>query len=291
MQSIRDERMRLLRMDAIRTFVFVLLAAGLTWAVLFNKIKKEYAYIALTVLILADMFAVSKRYVNNDSFTSKSRVENPFEPSAADNQILQDKDPDFRVLNLTVDPFNDAGTSYYHKSIGGYHAAKLKRYQDLIDYQLSKGNMSVFSMLNTKYFIVGNQQTQQLNVQMNPQVCGNAWFINEIKFVPNADSEMNALTNFNPKNQVIIDERFKAELGDITLNNDSTSSIKLTKYAPMQLDFESNANGNQFAVFSDIYYNKGWNVYVDGVKAGYVRVNYLLRGMKIASGKHSIVFK
>ena len=163
--------------------------------------------------------------------------------------------------------------------------------QDTIDYQLSKGNMSVFSMLNTKYFIVGNQQTQQLNVQMNPQVCGNAWFINEIKFVPNADSEMNALTNFNPKNQAIIDERFKAELGDITLNNDSTSSIKLTKYAPMQLDFESNANGNQFAVFSDIYYNKGWNVYVDGVKADYVRVNYLLRGMKIASGKHSIVFK
>jgi hypothetical protein len=237
------------------------------------------------------MWSVDKRYLNDSAFSKRKTKVNEVAMTTVDQEILKDKDPYYRVYNTTQNFTSDYATSYYHKSIGGYHAAKLKRYQDLIDYQLSKGNMSAFSMLNTKYFIVGNQQTQQLNVQMNPQVCGNAWFINEIKFVPNADSEMNSLTNFNPKNQVIIDERFKAELGDITLANDTTSTIKLTKYAPMQLDFESNANGNQFAVFSDIYYNKGWNVYVDGVKSDYVRVNYLLRGMKIASGKHSIVFK
>ncbi len=289
--SITEDRKGLLRADAFRSLLFVLASATLIFVFIRKKIKSQQLILGLLILVVVDMWSVDKRYLNDSAFSKRKTKVNEVAMTTVDQEILKDTDPYYRVYNTTQNFTSDYATSYYHKSIGGYHAAKLKRYQDLIDYQLSKGNMGVFSMLNTKYFIVGNQQTQQLNVQMNPQVCGNAWFINEIKFVPNADSEMNALTNFNPKNQVIIDERFKAELGDITLNNDSTSNIKLTKYAPMQLDFESNANGNQFAVFSDIYYNKGWNVYVDGVKADYVRVNYLLRGMKIASGKHSIVFK
>lgn len=289
--SITEDRKGLLRADAFRSLLFVLASASLIFVFIRKKIKAQQLILGLLFLVVIDMWSVDKRYLNDSSFSKRKTKVNEVAMTPVDQEILKDKDPYYRVYNSTQSFTSDYVTSYYHKSIGGYHAAKLKRYQDLIDYQLSKGNMSVFSMLNTKYFIVGNQQTQQLSVQMNPQVCGNAWFIKEIKFVPNADSEMNSLSNFNPKNQVIIDERYKSELGDITLNNDSTSTIKLTKYAPMQLDFESNANGNQFAVFSDIYYNKGWNVYVDGVKADYVRVNYLLRGMKVASGKHSIVFK
>jgi hypothetical protein len=301
MQSIRDERMRLLRMDAIRAFVFVLLAAGLTWAVLFNKIKKEYAYIALTVMILVDMFPISKRYVNNDSFTSKSRVENPFEASGADNQILQDKDPDFRVLNLTVDPFNDAGTSYYHKSIGGYHGAKLRRYQELIDHGIQKDietfarsmntdSIPVLNMLNTKYIIIPDNDRQPVAFP-NPGAIGHAWFVSGVQMVDNADAEIVAIQNFKPDSVAIVDKSFSEELKSFVPSRDSADFITLDTYTANALNYSYSSKNGGLAVFSEIYYPKGWNAYVDGRITPHFRSDYVLRAMVLPAGTHKIQFK
>ncbi len=289
--SLMEDRKSLLRADAFRSFIFVFLAAGMIFFFIRKKINAQYLTLGLILIVLGDMWSVDKRYLNNESFTKRKTKVEEVPMTAVDQEILKDKDLYYRVYNSTQSITADYVTSYYHKSLGGYHAAKLKRYQELIENQLSKGNMGVFSMLNTKYFIFSNPQTQQPGVQLNPDACGNAWFVKELKFVPSADSEMNALTNFKPKEEVIIDERFKSNIGDFKPNYDSTSSIKLTKYDPMQLDYESNTSSEQFAVFSDIYYNKGWNAYIDGQKADYIRTNYLLRGMKIPAGKHTIVFK
>jgi hypothetical protein len=226
MQAIREDRQHILRMDALRSFVFILLAGGLTWAVLFNKVKKEYAYIALTVLFLADMFTVNKRYLTNDNFTSSSRVDNPFEPTAADNQILQDTLKNYKVLNLTSNTFNDAGTSYYHKSLGGYHGAKLRRYQELIDYGIQKdiktfaNSMStdstpVLNMLNTRYFILPGQDKQPA-AYPNENALGNAWFVNSVQMVDNADAEIGALANFRPDSVAIVDKIFAENLKTFT---------------------------------------------------------------------------
>ncbi len=301
MQAIRDERLRILRMDAIRSFVFILLTGGLIWAVLFNKLKKEYAYVALTVLILADMFTIDKRYLNNDSFTSKSRVENPFEPSAADNQILQDKDPDFRVLNLTSNTFNDAGTSYYHKSIGGYHGAKLRRYQELIDHGIQKDirtfaksmrtdSIPVLNMLNTRYFILPDNNKQPMAFP-NPGALGNAWFVGNVQMVDNADAEIRALDSFNPQAVAIVDKSFAENLKSFAPAKDSADFIRLDDYAANALSYNYRTKNNGLAVFSEIYYPKGWNAYVDGQITPHFRANYVLRAMVLPAGEHKLQFR
>lgn len=290
--SIAADRANMLRSDAFRSFFFIFLAAALIFAYTKNKVKANVLVIAIAALILVDMWAVDKRYMNNDKFVKKSKkTEVVATPDATDQQILQDKDLYYRVYNLTVNPFTDASTSKFHKSIGGYHAAKMKRYQELIEYHISKGNMNVLNMLNTKYLIGSDPQSGQKIVQLNDQACGNAWFVNEIKYVANADSEMTALTNFNPKATAIIDERFKETLTGLNISTDSSANIRLTKYSPDTLNYESNSSVDGFVVFSDIYYDKGWNAYIDGEKVPHVRVNYLLRGMKIPAGKHAIEFR
>ena len=289
--AISEDRKDLLQADAFRSLIFILFSAALIVVYIRKKIKADQMIIGILLLVTIDMWTVDKRYLNDENFSKRKSKVQEVPMTAIDQEILKDKDLYYRVYNSTQSITSDAVTSYYHKSIGGYHAAKLKRYQELIDFQLSKGNINVYSMLNTKYFIVADPQTQQQTYQVNPNACGNAWFIDEIKFVPNADSEMNALSTFDPKKTVVVDERFKSDIGEFIASKDSLASIKLTKYAPMQLDFESNASTDQFAVFSDVYYNKGWNVYVDGVKSNYIRANYLLRAMKIPAGKHQIVFK
>ena len=301
MQSILDERMRLLRMDAIRSFVFILLAGGLVWAVLFSKIKKEYAYLALTVLILADMFTVDKRFVDNDSFKSPSRVENPYEPTVADSQILRDTLPDYRVLNLTTDPFNDAGTSYFHKSIGGYHGAKLRRYQDLIDNNIDKDidtfvktmstdHTPVLNMLNTKYIIyMGNNK--QPTVFENLNALRNCWFVGAVKVVENPDAELNALAGFKPDSVAIVDKRFSEELKPYSPGKDNLDSIKLIEYHPNFLVYDYTSKNSGLAIFSEIYYPKGWNAYVDGKLTPHFRDNYVLRSMVLPAGHHKVEFK
>ncbi len=301
MQGIRDERQRLVRFDAFRSFVFILLGGGLTWAVLFNKIKKEYAFIALTVLILGDMFTVNKRYLNNDSFTSASRVENPFEPTAADSQILQDTTPDYRVLNLTSNTFNDAGTSYYHKSIGGYHGAKLRRYQELIDQGIDNDiktfvrNMStdstpVLNMLNTKYFILPNNDKQPV-AYPNPGALGNAWFVDEIQQVDNADAEIAAVKNFRPASLAIVDKVFGENIASFKPARDSADYIKLDTYAANELTYHYKSQNSGLAVFSEIYYPKGWNAYVDDKLTPHFRADYVLRAMVLPAGEHKVRFK
>jgi hypothetical protein len=290
--AISADRESLLRMDALRSFAFILIGAGLLYAFISKKIKSNYLLIGLALTITIDMWAVDKRYLNNDNFGKKVKnLDTEVPPNAVDLEILKDPAMYYRVYNLTVNPFTDGNTSRYHKSIGGYHAAKLKRYQELIENQISKGNMNVLSMLNTKYFITAPQGSNQAIPQTNPMACGNAWFINDIKYVANADSEMLALTNFDPKQTVFIDQRFKERVGAMNLKNDSAANIALTYYSPDTLNYTSNAAAESFAVFSEIYYEKGWNAYLDGQKTDHIRVNYLLRGMKIPAGKHEVSFR
>jgi hypothetical protein len=193
-----------------------------------------------------------------------------------------------------VSPFNDASTSYYHKSIGGYHGAKLKRYQELIEGQISKGNQRVWNMLNAKYIIFSNQQTGQPMMQQNPEALGNAWFVQNWKIVPNADAEMKEMDSLDFKTTAVIDQRYANGVSGISQNVvDSTASIELAEngYSPMQLTYNSSSSADRLAVFSEIHYPAGWNAYIDGKPTDHIRLNYVLRGLKIPAGKHKIEFK
>ncbi len=301
MQAVRDDREALLRMDAIRALIFITLSALALWALLFNKLNKGYVYLILIVLILFDLFSVNKRYLNNDSFTSKSKVEKPFEPTAADNQILSDPTLDFRVLNLTSNTFNDAGTSYYHKSIGGYHGAKLRRYQELIETGIDQDiqtfarsmrtdSIPVLNMLNTRYFILPDNNKQPM-AYLNSNALGNAWFVESYKLVDNADAEINALHDLTPGSATVVDKKFADMLKTFEPGRDSLDIIQLVEYAPNELKYQYKTKKNGLAVFSEIYYPKGWNAYVDGRLTPHFRSNYVLRAMVLPAGEHSLVFK
>lgn len=249
-------------------------------------------YSILTVLILIDMWAVNHRYLNSESFVRKSVAAVPFQPSGADQFILKDIDPNFRVYNQAVgNPYADASTSYFHKSLGGYHGAKLRRYQEIIDMHLSKGNLNVFNMLNTKYFIVPDKKTGQPQMEINTQALGNAWFVSNARAVNNADEEIQALTDFIPTETAIYDKRFENQVKGHLIGIDSLATISLTDYKPNHLTYSSVTSKEQLAIFSEIYYDKGWNAYIDGVKAPYFRANYILRAMIVPAGKHTIEFK
>jgi hypothetical protein len=293
MSAILVERESMLRMDAIRSLVFISLSFGLLWFFFQKKINEMVLMAGLALLFLVDLGGVDKRYINSDSFVNKSRVEKPFVPTEADEKILQDRDPNFRVFNLAVNTFNDASTSYFHKSIGGYHGAKLKRYQEVIDSCLSRSNMGVINMLNTRYVIIKDRNSGQLIPQRNPQACGNAWFVSAVKFVPDADGELNALMDsFAPVKEAIVNEKFKEQIGNWTGGLiDSTASIKLTDYKANDLKYEYVASKEQIAVFSEIYFEKGWNAYVDGQLTPHFQTDYILRGMKLPAGKHTVEFK
>ena len=282
--ALQSDRAGLLSADAWRSFIFIVLTFVTLWLFLKNQLQSKYVIFIVGVLVLADMWTVNKRYLNNDNFASKRKVEKPYQTSQADQQILNDKDPNFRVFNQSVSTFNDASTSYFHKSIGGYHGAKLKRYQELIENHISKGNMAVFNMLNTKYFI-----SQQGQVQQNLGAMGNAWFVNEISIVPNADAEIAALNGFNPDSTAIVDVRFSEQIID-NLDNSNTA-ITLEEYKPNFLKYTSSSTKDGIAIFSEIYYDKGWNAYIDGKLKPHFRANYVLRGMQIPAGNHLVEFK
>jgi hypothetical protein len=247
------------------------------------------------VLAVLDLALVDKRYFNNDDFQTITRVAESFNPSAADEQIMQDKDPDFRVVDMATNQgfFADAKASYFHKSVGGYHGAKLKRIQELYDNAMTKDgkyNLSIFNMLNTKYYITSGQDGNPV-AQQNPDALGNAWFVGEVKTVKNADEEIRAVGNFNPRAIAFVDERFKQYFSNT--KQDSTGSIKLTEYKPNHLTYESNSPTSQVAIFSEIYYrgNEDWKSYVDGQETPHFRANYVLRAMTVPAGKHKIEFK
>ncbi|MDP4266834.1 MAG: YfhO family protein, partial [Bacteroidota bacterium] len=295
--ALYADRASLLKSDAFRSFIFILLSAGLLWAYVNKKLKKNLLISGLGVLILIDLWAVDKRYVNEDSFESASlNKEEIIQPTAANLQILKDNDPDFRVYNLTSNPFTEVNTSYFHKSIGGYHGAKLRRYQDLIDRYISKNNMNVMNMLNTKYFIVPSQNQQDPNpiAQLNPGALGNAWFVNNYKIVNNPDEELGALKDFNPAKTAIVDKSFSSFVSNIkNTETDTTNngSVKLLEYEPDKLIYESRSDKEKLAVFSEIYYPKGWNSFIDGKPVSHFRVNYVLRAMVVPAGDHKIEFR
>ena len=290
MEAVHDDRKHLLQMDAFRSLVFVLLTAGLLSAFVYGKIKSSYFILSLVLIFLADMWPVNKRYLNDDNFTTRKAIKEPFQATAANLFILQDKDPDFRVLNLTVDTYNDASTSWFHKSIGGYHGAKIRRYQDLISQHIARNNMHVLNMLNTKYFIVPGENKQP-EARMNPSALGNAWFVNTFKLVENPDAEINALTDFDPVNEAIVDKRFANYFEGFNDESDSTAHISLISYQPNYLVYESSSTKEGFVIFSEIYYENGWNAYIDGEQVPYVRANYVLRAMRVPAGEHKIEFK
>ena len=288
--KIVEQRQNLMRSDSFRSLIFILLTAGLMLVVFLKKIPRDLGFLIIILLIIFDMWPVGKRYLNDSEFVTKTEAKTPFSPSQADLAILQDKDPDFRVLNLAVSPFNDASTSYFHKSIGGYHGAKMKRYQELIDHHIKNNNISVLNMLNTKYFIINSKEKGEV-AQKNPEALGNAWFVKKYRTVNSADEEINAMNKFNPSEEAIVDKRFAGELKDIDQKSDSTASIRLVNYKPNFLEYSSISNSRNLAVFSEIYYNKGWDAFIDNKPVTHFRVNYVLRALVIPPGKHSIVFK
>ena len=290
MNAIIADRRSAFTLDCWRSLLFILLAALCIWAFIKNKYKQEYIITAFILLIVIDMFPVNKRYFDNGNFTDKKNIEKPLQPTEADILILEDKDLDYRVFNVARKPFTDASTSYFHKSIGGYSAAKLRRYQDLIERHISKNNVKVLNMLNTKYFIALDQNKHP-QTQRNIAALGNAWFVDNYKIVENPDSEINALSNFEPSTTAIIDKKFKDYVKDFREGKDSISTIKLINYQPNHLTYQTSAKRNEFAVFSEIYYANGWNAYLDGKLVPYIRANYVLRAMNIPQGDHKIEFK
>ncbi|WP_319500556.1 YfhO family protein [uncultured Draconibacterium sp.] len=307
LDALQADRKMVLQKDAFRTFIFVALAAGVLWAFWKKKLKAEYALALWIVLIMADMWPTNKRYLNNDSFVAKRQMNNPYTLSKADEMILQDDALSYRVLNLTVNPFTDASTSYFHKSIGGYHAAKLKRYQELIDFHISPEIQSMsrmlnnglapdqvsmlfdstpaLKMLNTKHLIINPNGAPV----KDPAPLGNAWFVNNYELVENADAEIDALSEINPADQVVIDQRFEQYVSGKTYQKNG--SIELQVSDPNYLKYVFNSNSEQLTIFSEVYYDKGWNAYIDGKEAPYFRVNYVLRAMSVPAGEHIIEFK
>lgn len=283
-------RISIFKADAIRSVLFIAIAAALLWLYSRGKVNRLIVTAGIIVLIAADMIPIAHRYLNNDNFVSKSLVNNPYQPTEANKLIMKDTDPNFRVFNMTVSTFQEGSTSYFHKSIGGYHGAKLRRYQELIENHLSKRNDQVLNMLNAKYFI-GMGQDRQPVVQINMGALGHAWFVEDHEIVANADEEIAALTAFFPEKTAIIDQRFSANLEGFTHAVDSNARIELTEYQPNKLKYSSQAASDQLAVFSEIYYDKGWNAYLDGQKVPHFRVNYVLRAMVVPAGNHEIEFR
>lgn len=288
--GLKDARISIFKADALRSLLLILASATLIYLWTVTKLNKAYLFAGFILLVIVDMIPVASRYLNKKDFTNKSQVQNPYQPTQADQLILKDKDPDFRVFNLTVSTFQDASTSYFHKSIGGYHGAKLRRFQEIIDHQIAKNNMNVLNMLNTKYFIVPGQDKMP-EIQINFNALGHAWFVSDIKMVDNADQEINALTDFNPATTAVVDKRFAGEIKGFKPVKDSTARINLTSYAPNNLKYEYETSNNQLAVFSEIYYKEGWKAFIDGKPADHFRVNYILRAMVVPAGKHQIEFK
>lgn len=296
MNAMVQDRESLMKGDAIRGLIFIALAAGLVWFYVQDKLKSVLFYGVLLVLVIFDLFGVDKRYLNNEDFVSAYVAQGPTTPSPADEQILRDPDPNYRVYDLASQggPFNSAAASYFHKSLGGYHAAKMRRYQELFEHQISaeKPNIEILNMLNAKYFITPDQQGNKA-AQPNPQAYGHAWFVKSYKVVPNADAEMAALRTTNLREEAVLDQRFASKLGNFKIGTDSTAKISLISYKPNELVYQTNANGEGLAVFSEIYYNvrDEWQVTIDDKPADMLRANYILRALRVPAGKHTIKFR
>lgn len=284
--ALEIDRAAMLRSDAIRSLIFIALGAASVYMFIVKKVNATILATVIAVLVMIDMLPVNSRYLDGDDFVKAKKMEQPFQMTTADQQVLADKELNFRVYNPTERLDAGARTSYFHNNIAGYHGAKLKRYQELMDMQIAKNNRSVIDMMNVKY-IFQKSPSGSLTAMINPSRLGAAWLVPSVTQVANADEEMTSLSNFNPADQALIDKRFG--LGSTKYSN--SGSIELTAYKPNHLVYDVSVSAPSFAVFSEIFYDKGWNAYIDGVKQNYYRVNYVLRGMEIPSGVYQIEYK
>lgn len=286
--DILAQRREIFTADCWRSLIFVLLASAVMYIYAAGKVKNAVLAAALGVLVIADMWPVDKRYFNDSSFVSASVGRSVFAAQPYEKQLMQDTDPDFRVFNLTASPFNDARTSYRLKSVGGYSAAKLRRYQDLIDQHLSKMHRPVLDMLNTKYYIVSGEDGVPEAVP-NPDAMGNAWFVDSLLVVETPDEECAALMEVDLHTTAVVDRTFAESARADVLRHDD-ASVRLLSYAPDRLEYEYSSANPGTLVFSEIYYPYGWKASIDGVAAGHFRANYVLRAMNVPAGSHNISF-
>ena len=287
--AIVDERATLLRSDSFRSFLFIAAAFGLLWVYAKGKLKTGWMIAVLGVLVIADMWPVDKRYFNDENFIPASRARaNAFVMEGYEEQLLKDTSH-FRVLNLTTNTWNDSRTSYYLKSLGGYSAAKLRRYQDLIDQHLSKMHWPVIGMLNAKYIIVSGEDGQAVP-QINPFALGNAWFVDKLHVVENANEESDALNTIDLTHEAVLDREFAPYVDNFNPSFPEGASVVLNKYTPKELDYTSNSSAAGTVVFSEIYYPYGWKATIDGEPVDHYRVNYMLRAVNVPAGQHNIHF-
>jgi hypothetical protein len=308
MNELEAARIYIFRHDAIRSFILIALAFALTWYFASKKLKLAWFLAGLAVLISADLWLIDHRYLNKDNFVSKRQQENNWAETPADELILQDPDKDYRVANLTVSPWQDGTTSYYHKSIGGYHGIKMRRYQDLIDVYLSQelqniiavlnskptpmqvdsvlAKQQVLNMINTKYFIL-NPSSQPLR---NPHAMGHAWLVNDFKLVDNADEEYLALGSANLTRVAVVDRRFEGMLSDNLRHKQATGTVELSEYRPNRMTYNLSLDQPSLVVFSEVYYEGGWHATIDGEPAPILRANYILRALPVEAGEHTVEF-
>jgi hypothetical protein len=289
--ALKEDRMNLFQADLLRSGFFILIVFGILWMYIKNKLAVSTAVILVGVFMVADLFFVDKNYVSNKDFVSAREVDVPFEATNADLQILQDSSH-YRVLEVDGN-LSSARASYFHKSIGGYHAAKPRRIQELFDYQIANNNKEVLDMLHVKYIIQSDEEGKQFPT-LNSNSNGNAWFVQNVKFAANPDEEMKALSKFDSKKEAIVNQNefgtfFKSASSSFKV--DSTATLKLTSYKPNHLKYISNNTNDGLALFSEMYYKDGWNAYVDGKATSHFRANYALRAMNIPAGNHKIEFK
>jgi hypothetical protein len=290
MAALHQDRKSLMGGDLIRSILLIAAAVILLALFMRKKINASFLTIALILIIAFDLLNVDKRYLDYDNFREAEEVSNAFTPTQADLQILQDPDhANFRVFNESPNFTNESITSYHHNSIGGYSPAKLGLYQDLIEHQLGKGNMQVFNMLNTKYFIRQDQSGRTM-AQQNPGAFGPCWLVKGIKYVNSPNEEMLALDNTNLRDTAVISTSYQKNILQGP-QPDSAASLTLKNRENDAITYSFKASAPQFAVFSEIYYNAGWNAYLDGKKTDYVKANYALRGMYVPAGSHTIEFK
>lgn len=308
--NLGEMRAELVSSDALRSFIIIGIGCSLLWLYASGKLRSSLTIAGITILCLADMWGVNKRYLNDAQFVPHSIRTETFTKTNTDELILQDTSLDYRVLNFATSTFDDNNTSYWHKSVGGYHPAKLRRYQEMIEHHISPEMQAVYkaiataggemdsvdankfrvlNMLNTKYFIFPAGQQRQTVPILNPHAYGNAWFVNKVQYVNNANEEIDALDSIIPTETAVVDARFKDVLKGATESyKDSLSSIRLTSYAPNRLTYETNNAQDGIAVFSEIYYPDGWHVTIDGQPAELARADYILRTMYVPAGQHTI---
>ncbi len=293
--DIEKVRVAIFQKDAIRSFFFITVAAFLLLINIKGKLKNNVMFAIFAVLVVADMFPINKRYLNNDNFIDKRRFEKPFMMSEIDKQILQDNSLNYRVMDLTKNTFNDASTSYFHKSIGGYHGAKLRRYQDIINHYLSGNNVgsdgfwNVLNMLNTKYLIYPQNNNRPVAMP-NQDAFGNAWIASDIKWVKTPNEEIAAIKNTDVKATAIINEEFKNVIGDFRPST-NFGTIKLESYKPNELIYNFNSTKDELIVFSEIWTSKGWTMWIDGKETPLIRADYILRAAVIPAGNHEIMMR